>query len=100
MPENIQNHPSVVIGGPGTFFLLIFRPYILGDLLKIKKKRCAQNHSFVVIVGPEAIFFLISRPQILEGLLKIKKKQIHAKSPLCGDWGSGRDFCLFLDLIY
>ena len=34
MPKNIQNHPSVLIGGPDTIHLLIFRPHILGDLPK------------------------------------------------------------------
>ena len=37
MPKTIQNHPSVVIKGPGAIFLLVFRPHILCDLLKIKK---------------------------------------------------------------
>ena len=37
----IQNHHCVVIGGPDTIFLLNFRPYTIGDLLKIKYQKSA-----------------------------------------------------------
>ena len=43
IPKNIQNHPFVVIGGPDAIFLLIFRPYTLCDLRKIKYQKSARE---------------------------------------------------------
>ena len=103
----------MLIGGPDTIFLLIFRPYTLGDFLKIKYQKSAQKittawrlggaentltwrftpkkSSLCGDWGSGRDFLLIFRPYTLGDLLKIKYKKTHTKSSMRGDWGSGHD---------
>ena len=61
----------MVIGVANAFFLLIFRPYKLGDLLKIRLIKNAKKSRACGDWGPDAIFVVIFRPYTLDNLLKI-----------------------------